>query len=52
MADIFPLVDNLKFVQDIGQDIPGPTAEDVVQVHLKGLLVVLLNSPDRKIDIN
>ena len=52
MADILPLVDNLKFVQDVGEDIPGSTAENVVQVHLKGLLVVLLHSPARMIDSN
>ena len=30
MAEIFALVDDLKFVQDVWEDVPGSTAEDVI----------------------
>ena len=43
MAEIFALVDDLKFVQDVWENVPRPTTEYVVQIHLKGLLIVLLH---------
>ena len=43
MTEIFSLVDDLELVQDVREDVPWPTAEDVVEVHLKRLLVVLFH---------